>query len=81
MAHGRPVVACAVGGLLDLVADEETGLLVPPGDVNALRSALGRLLGDAALRRRLGAAGRVRAVEQFSWERATSLTLQAYADI
>src|SRR6266550_1951886 len=33
MAHGRPVVAAAVGGLLDLVVDEETGLLVPPGDV------------------------------------------------
>jgi glycosyltransferase involved in cell wall biosynthesis len=81
MAHGRPVVASAVGGLLDLVVPEETGLLVPPGDVVALRRALERLLGDAGLRRRLGAAARERAAEQLSWERVTGLTLQAYADI
>ena len=46
MAHGRPVVASAVGGLLDLVVDGETGMHVPPGDVDALRDALERLLGD-----------------------------------
>ena len=46
MAHGRPVVASAVGGLRDLVVDGETGLLVPAGDVPALRAALERLLGD-----------------------------------
>src|SRR5213079_747321 len=40
MAHGRPVVACAVGGLLDLVVDGKTGLLVPPRDPDALRAAL-----------------------------------------
>jgi glycosyltransferase involved in cell wall biosynthesis len=40
MAHGRRVVAGAVGGLLDLVADGVTGLLVPPGDVRALPAAL-----------------------------------------
>jgi glycosyltransferase involved in cell wall biosynthesis len=79
MAHGRPVVASAVGGLLDLVVDGETGLLVPPGDVEALRAALERLLADPALRGRLGAAARERAREHFSWERATDLTLDAYA--
>jgi glycosyltransferase involved in cell wall biosynthesis len=80
MAHGRPVVASAVGGLRDLVVDGETGLLVPPGDVRALRAALERLLGDAELRRRLGDAGRARIVEHFSWERAVSLTVTAYRD-
>ena len=45
MAHGRPVVASAVGGLRDLVVDGETGFLVPPGDRDALRAALERLLG------------------------------------
>jgi glycosyltransferase involved in cell wall biosynthesis len=78
MAHGRPVVASAVGGLLDLVADGETGLLVPPGDVVALRAALERLLGDAELRGRLGAAGRARAVAHLSWDAATDATLSAY---
>jgi glycosyltransferase involved in cell wall biosynthesis len=80
MAHGRPVVAAAVGGLRDLVVDGETGLVVPPGDVSALRAALERLLADGELRRRLGAAARARAREHFSWERAGSLTVTAYRD-
>ena len=78
MAYGRPVVAAAVGGLLDLVADGETGLLVRPGDVEGLRSALRRLLGDEELRRRLGDAGRRRAEEYLAWPRVTELTLEAY---
>ncbi len=80
MAHGKPVVAAAVGGLRDLVVDGETGLLVPPGDRAALRSALERLLGDSELRQRLGAAGRERARTEFSWPRVAELTLTAYAD-
>ena len=68
MAHGRPVVASAVGGLLDLVEDGVTGLLVPPRDPAALRAALERLLGDAALRCRLGEAARERARERLSRE-------------
>ncbi|MER3410313.1 MAG: glycosyltransferase family 1 protein, partial [Thermoleophilia bacterium] len=54
MAYGRPVVASAVGGLLDAVEHDVTGLLVPPGDVRALRRALERLLGSPGLRERLG---------------------------
>jgi glycosyltransferase involved in cell wall biosynthesis len=80
MAHGRPVVASAVGGLLDLVVDGETGLLVPPRDVAALRAALERLLGDANLRRRLGDAGRERVREHFSWAPVTDRTVEAYED-
>ncbi len=80
MAHGRPVVASAVGGLRDLVVDGETGLLVPPGDVAALRHALERLLADAPLRRRLGTAARERVRACCSWERVTELTLRAYQD-
>jgi glycosyltransferase involved in cell wall biosynthesis len=55
MAHGRAVVASDVGGLRDLVVDGETGLLVPPRDVAALRAALERLLTHDELRRKLGA--------------------------
>src|SRR5262249_9629759 len=79
VADGRPVVASAVGGLLDLVVDGETGLLVPPGDVAALRAALERLLADGELRARLGAAARARARERFSWEAVTGATLEVYA--
>jgi glycosyltransferase involved in cell wall biosynthesis len=57
MAHGRPVVATAVGGLVDAVTDE-TGVVVPAGDVPALREAIEALLGDGERRARLGAAAR-----------------------
>jgi glycosyltransferase involved in cell wall biosynthesis len=79
-AHGRPVVAGAVGGLLDLVVHEETGLLVPPRDVEALRAALHRLLDDDELRARLGANARKRAEKNLSWDHVTDLTLQAYEE-
>jgi glycosyltransferase involved in cell wall biosynthesis len=80
MAHARPVVATAVGGLRDLVVDGETGLVVPSRDPAALRTALDQLLGDPALRRRLGSAGRLRAQERFSWDSVTDATLAAYAE-
>ncbi|HMQ35834.1 MAG TPA: glycosyltransferase, partial [Chloroflexaceae bacterium] len=57
-AARRPVVASAVAGVPELLADGETGLLVPPGDAAALAAALRRLLDDPALAARLGAAGR-----------------------
>jgi type III pantothenate kinase len=78
MAYGRPVVASAVGGLLDAVEDGVTGLLVPPRDPAALRAAVERLLGDAELRNRLGEAARDKAGRELSWDRATEATLDAY---
>ena len=80
MSHGRAVVATGVGGLRDLVVDGETGILVPARDPAALRGALQRLLDDPELRRRLGAAGRQRAQERFSWAAVTDAMLAAYAD-
>lgn len=81
MARGRPVVASRIGGLADLVEDEVTGILVPPGDVPALRRALERLLGDAALRERMGAAARERIRERFGWDRVTAATIALYEDV
>ena len=80
MAHGRPIVATSVGGLADAVEDGVTGLLVPPRESLAIRSALERVLDDPALGRRLGAAARAAAVERFSWAHATQATLAAYRD-
>ena len=62
-----PVVATDVYGIPDVVADGETGLLVRPRDVGALAGALGRLVDDEVLRRRLGQAGRVFVQAHYSW--------------
>ena len=62
MAAGLPVVACRAAAAPEVVLDGETGLLVPPLAPGALAAALGRLADDAALRRRLGEAGRRRAL-------------------
>ena len=79
MAAGRAVVASRVAGIPDVIVDGVNGLLVPPGDVSALRTALERLLADEPLRRRLGAAARAHAREHLSWESATDRLLEAYA--
>jgi D-inositol-3-phosphate glycosyltransferase len=78
MAFGRPVVAAAGGGLLELVSDGETGLLVPPRDPEALRVAVERLLADPELRERLGQAARARARERFGWDAVIERTLAVY---
>jgi glycosyltransferase involved in cell wall biosynthesis len=80
MAYGRPVIASAVGGLLDAVEEGVTGVLVPPRDPVALRAAIERLLDDRELRRRLGAAARGRARERFSIEFVGPTTLAAYEE-
>lgn len=81
MALGRPVVATTVGGTPELVADGETGLLVPPRDVGALTAALKRVLDDEGLRRRLGKAGRLRVAERFSTEAMTRDVLAVYDEV
>ena len=80
MAHGRPVVATAVGGLLDAVEDGVTGVLVAPRDPVALREVTGRLLADSSLRERLGAASRSWALERLSWSRYADDVTSSYRD-
>ena len=66
-AMGLPVVSTAVGGIPDLLADGETGLLVPAGDEERMAGAVRRLLGEPALAERLSSAGRWLA-ERSSWQ-------------
>lgn len=63
MATGRPLIASRIGGLTDMVEEGITGLLVPPGDEQALRQAMQRLLSDPGLRARMGEAARRKALE------------------
>ncbi len=71
MASGRPVIASDVAAVGDAVEDGVSGLLVPPGDADALASALRRLRDDAGLRIALGAAARERVVERYDLARCT----------
>jgi glycosyltransferase involved in cell wall biosynthesis len=74
MACGVPLVATTGGALPEVVGESgRCGLLVPPDDPGALAEAIGQVLDDPALGARLGAAGRARALERFSW-RATALS-------
>ena len=77
MASGVPVVASGVGGMLDTVVHEGTGLHVRPRDVDGIAAALARLR-DPALRRRLGRAGAERVAERFTWSGVARATLDAY---
>ncbi|HWH08061.1 MAG TPA: glycosyltransferase family 4 protein, partial [Candidatus Thermoplasmatota archaeon] len=81
MACGTPVVATRVGGAPDVVGAEEGGLLVPYGDADALADALRRVLKDDALARRLGEAGRARALREFTWDAVVERTLAVYGEL
>ena len=78
MAHARPVVATPVGGTPEVVADGETGLLVPPRNPKALAAALRRLLDDPDLRRRMGEAGRRRVASEFTADRMAQRAVAVY---
>ena len=78
MAHGKPVVATAVGGLQELVRHGKTGLLVEAGSPQALRLAVEQLLENPDLRRRLGAAARADVSARFDWRSVTRATVDAY---
>ena len=80
MASGVPVIAPAAGGPLDLVAHGSTGLLVPPGDPDAVRDAVWALTADPVLRAAYGNAGRA-AVAGRSWEAVGDLLVEHYADV
>ncbi|WP_372617248.1 glycosyltransferase family 4 protein [Falsiroseomonas sp.] len=75
MLTGLPVVATDVRGPREQVVEGETGLLVPPMQVPPLAAALSRLAGDAALRARMGAAGRARALERFAEAKVVARTI------
>jgi glycogen synthase len=81
MACETPVVASAVGGILEVVEDGATGYLVTPGRPDELAAALRRLLDDPQQGRALGRAGRRRVEEKFSWASVAERTERLYADV
>jgi glycosyltransferase involved in cell wall biosynthesis len=81
MACGVPVVASSVGGLIDSVVDGGTGRHIPPRDVEAVASAVRRLLDDEPERSRLGRNGRARMLGRYSWDRVAADTDRCYRSI
>jgi glycosyltransferase involved in cell wall biosynthesis len=72
MGYGKPVIASAAGGIVDIVADEETGLLVPPGDPDALAGAIRRAMDDPTALRDIARRGTEFASTAFGWEEIVS---------
>ena len=81
MACGVPVVASAVGGLIDTVVDGQTGVHVPPRRPDVVAEALADLLADPARRAAYGTAGAARARGRYSWARVAATTLQTYQSL
>ncbi|HUB05542.1 MAG TPA: glycosyltransferase [Myxococcales bacterium] len=81
MACGLPVVAGAAGAASEIVREERTGCLVPPGDVPGLARALARLAGSAADRRAFGEAARQRVMARFTWAQRGPALLEFYRHV
>jgi glycosyltransferase involved in cell wall biosynthesis len=79
MAAGCAVLATRVGGIPELLDDERTGLIVPPGDPHAIARGLLRLVGDPALRYRLGEAARTEASRRFDVRQTVRTFERRYA--
>jgi D-inositol-3-phosphate glycosyltransferase len=81
MACGVPVIASAVGGLVDTIVHGETGLHVPPRRPDMVVAAAREMLADADMRKRLGRAGVQRARDRFGWDAVAKATLRRYAAV
>jgi glycosyltransferase involved in cell wall biosynthesis len=81
MACGTPVVASAAGALPEVVRTGGGGLLVPPGDVDALAKGIASLLEQPEARRRLGEEGRPRVVAAYAWSRVAERTTDVYREV
>jgi glycosyltransferase involved in cell wall biosynthesis len=78
MANGVPTVASSVGGIKDVVVEEETGFLVAPGSPGHLAEKIGLLLRDSSLRNAMGRAARERVAKDFDWDSVVKRTLEVY---
>jgi glycosyltransferase involved in cell wall biosynthesis len=80
MAMGKGIVASRLGQINEVLTDEQTALLVEPGNANELSTAIMRLAGSRELRETLGVAARQAAIERHTWKRNAQKILDAYND-
>ena len=78
MATGLPVISSKVGGITEIVVEGETGLLIPPNNIQALVEAIERLLDDEKLRVKMGKEGRRRVERFFTWETHVNKLISLY---
>ncbi len=81
MSSGTPVICSDVGGLPEVVEDGVTGMVVPPGDVDALRDAIERVCRDDELAGRLGAAARDVVLQRFTWDGCAHRCIELYESV
>lgn len=81
MAAGLPVVGTTVGGIPEQVADQRTGLLVPPDAVDQLAEAMIQMLESPETRRQMSLASRERAVDLFSWSAISNQVAKVYSKV
>ena len=81
MARGKAVIASRAGGLMDIVKDMETGLLVQPGDVADLAKALDMLISDPALATRMGTSGRLRCEQTYTASVVIPRLIEVYQEL
>jgi len=81
MACGIPVVGTTAGALPEVIADNVTGILVPPKNPQALAQAIKTLIADAELRRKMGAAGVERVKQHFTWAKSAKATIDVYNEV
>ena len=81
MACERPVVSTRVGGIVDVVIHNKTGLLTSPSDPEGLVEAINTILSEPEMGERMGRAGRQRVVEMFTWKRVANETLSLYKEL
>jgi type III pantothenate kinase len=81
MAAGRPVIATGVGGLVEAIEDDVTGLLVAPGDPGAMAAAIQALLMNPERAEKMGTAGKERMAHEFSVERMVTETESLYDEL
>jgi len=81
MACELPVIASRVGGMKEIVLDNQTGIFVEPGDEASLEEAIVRLALDVNLRRSMGKIGRQRVIEKFTWDQISNTLLRYYESL
>jgi glycosyltransferase involved in cell wall biosynthesis len=81
MSYGKPTIASAAGGIVDIVRDGRNGFLVPPGNAAALADAVSRMMDDPEAARRMGLHGREDVAAGFSWDVIADRLVQVYARV